>query len=162
MFKHILVPLDGSRFSGQALRYAIEMAQCFGAEVVLMQVVPLTSLPAITIPSAGEVGTGVTKMVVEEARRQDIRKVAHAKRYLRKKLQGVVAKGIKGSHHVVVGAPARSIMEFCQKEGVDLVVMITHGRSGLKRAFVGSVTDELIRESGVPVLVIRSQRQRKK
>ena len=61
-----------------------------------------------------------------------------------------------------MGTPAKSIIEFCQKEGVDLVVMTTHGRNGLKRAFVGSIADEVIRESGVPVLVIRPQRRRKK
>ncbi len=162
MFKHILVPLDGSRFSGQALRYAIVVAQRFGAEVILMQVVSPASLTVVAAPPVGEASPVVIEMAVQGARRQDKKNEARAKRYLRKKLQGVAAKGIKGSHHVVMGIPARSIMEFCHKEAVDLIVMATHGRSGLRRAFVGSVADEVIRESGVPVLVTRPQRRGKK
>jgi len=162
MFKRILVPLDGSRFSVQALRYAIEVAQRFDAEVILMQVVPPASLALAAAPPAGEASSVVTEIAVQEAHRQDTRNVARAKRYLRNKLKGITAKGIKGSHHVVMGVPAKSIMDFCQKENVALVVMTTHGRSGLKRAFLGSIADELIRESGVPVLVIRPQKQRSK
>ncbi|HEY92485.1 MAG TPA: universal stress protein [Dehalococcoidia bacterium] len=59
------------------------------------------------------------------------------------------------SYDVVIGDPAQSIMEFDKKERMDLIVMSTHGKSGLKRAIMGRVADAVIRDSGKPVLVIR-------
>ena len=159
IFERILIPLDGSRFSGQALRYAIKVAQRFGAELLLIQVVPPTPLTALIAPPDGMGSPVTTKIAVQEASRRDKSNIDHAQRYLRRKLRGVATKGIKGSHYVVTGTPDESITKFCQKEGVGLVVMTTHGKSGLKRAIMGSVADKIIRESGVPVLVIRPKRQ---
>jgi len=61
-----------------------------------------------------------------------------------------------------MGDIARSIIEFIEKENTDLVVMTTHGKSGLRRAVMGSIADVVIRESGKPVLVIRPQTSSKK
>jgi nucleotide-binding universal stress UspA family protein len=57
----------------------------------------------------------------------------------------------------VVGEPAEAIIEFCQKEAISLVIMTTTGKSGLKRALLGSVTDRVIREPGFPVFAIRPE-----
>jgi nucleotide-binding universal stress UspA family protein len=67
-----------------------------------------------------------------------------------------------GSYFTVLGEPAKAIIKFCQEESVDLVVMTTSGKSGLKRAFLGSVADEVIREPGIPMLAIRPMRRGKK
>lgn len=149
MFDRILVPLDGSRFSGQAVGYAIEIAKRFGSEAILMHVVtPATREPVVSVSrAASEIATDVAGL-------QDKRKLEHAKRYLREKLRQVTAQDVKGSTHVVLGTPAKSIIQFCEKENIELVVMTTRGKSGIKRAILGSVADEVIRESGLPVLAI--------
>jgi nucleotide-binding universal stress UspA family protein len=159
MFKKILVPLDGSRFSVRALPYATELAQRFGAEVMLIQIVePATPLIAPAAP--GMESPVVTEAAMQQERIQNKRKISRARRYLSRKLREIAPEGVKAASHVEVGLPADSIMEVCQKEKIDLVVMTTHGRSGLKRALMGSVADKVIRESGHPVLVIRPRKAR--
>jgi nucleotide-binding universal stress UspA family protein len=161
MFKKILVPLDGSRFSVRALPYATEIARRFGAEVILLQVVdPATPVTAPAAP--GMESPVVAEAAIQQARLQDRRNVSRAKRYLSRKLREMATEGTKASRQVIVGYAAEAIMGFCHKEKVDLVVMTTHGRTGLKRVFMGSVADKVIRESGHPVLVIRPLGRRKK
>lgn len=158
MFKRLLVPLDGSRFGSRALRYAIEIAKHFDAEVILLQVVK----PGIPAPTTTGVMPSMESSVsdeitVEVALKEEKRHVAHARRYLSGKARGIRSHDIKASYEVVVGEPAQTIMEFSKKEHMDLVVMTTHGKSGIKRAIMGSVADAVIRESGKPVLVVRPQ-----
>lgn len=156
MFKRLLVPLDGSRFGSRALQYATEVAQHFDAEVVLIQVVkPATPVATTTGIDAGMGSPAVAEIAMQAALEEDKRNSTRAKRYLSGKIRGMKPRDIKGSYQVVVGDPAQSIMSFAQKEHIDLIVMTTHGKSGLKRAFMGSVADAVIRESGKPVLVVR-------
>ena len=156
MFKRLLVPLDGSRFGSRALQYATEVAQHFDAEVVLIQVVkPATPVATTTGIDAGMGSPAASEIAMQAALEEDKRNSTRAKRYLSGKIRGMKPRDIKGSYQVVVGDPAQSIMSFAQKEHIDLIVMTTHGKSGLKRAIMGSVADAVIRESGKPVLVVR-------
>jgi nucleotide-binding universal stress UspA family protein len=89
MFKRILVPLDGSRFGARALRYATEVAQRFGAEVILMRViVPATIVltPAGVLPGMG--GTVAPETAAQATLEEEKRSVARAKRYLSGKVRG--------------------------------------------------------------------------
>jgi nucleotide-binding universal stress UspA family protein len=161
MFKRLLVPLDGSRFASRALRYATEVAQRFGAEVILIQVIK----PATFIIDAGApvgVSPAAAEIAVQAARQADEGNAARAQRYLSGKVRAMRSRHIRSSYHVLMGDAARSIVEFGEKESIDLVVMTTSGKSGLKRALMGSVADVVIRESGKPVLVIRPQTSSKK
>jgi len=153
MFERILVPMDGSRFSTQALDYAIEIAKRFCSETILMRVITPAARKDVLALSAE-----ADEVARESAQVQDRRNIEQAKRYLGTKIQQVTAQAVKGSTHVVVGDPAQSIIEFCKKNEVNLIVMMTHGKSGFKRAILGSVADRVIRESGLPVLAIRSPR----
>jgi len=155
MFKRILVPLDGSRLSGRALPCATEVARRFGAKLILLQVV--VPAPMVVAPSPVDEGVSpiATEMAVRQARTQDKTNLERARRYLRGKLRSITARGIKGSYQVAVGTPVKSILDYCRKEKIDLVVMTTSGKSGLKRALMGSVADEVVRSPGFPVLVIR-------
>jgi nucleotide-binding universal stress UspA family protein len=156
MFKRILAPLDGSRFGSRALKYAGEVAHRFGADVILIQVVePATPVATTTGMTPGMASPSATELAVQAALEEDKRNSTHAKRYLSGKVRGMRSRDIKASYQVVVGDSAQSIMSFAQKEHIDLIVMTTHGKSGLKRAFMGSVADAVIRESGKPVLVVR-------
>jgi len=158
MFKRLLVPLDGSRFGSRALQYATEVAQRFDAEVIVMQVVkPATPMPATTGMAPGMESPTTAELTVQAALDEDKRNTARAKRYLGGKVRAIKSQGIKGSYRVAVGDPAESIIEFSQKDHVDMVIMTTHGKSRLKRAIMGSVADAVIRESGKPVLVVRPE-----
>jgi nucleotide-binding universal stress UspA family protein len=161
MFKRLLVPLDGSRFGSRALRYATEVAQRFGAEVILIRVIRPTT-PVIAAGAHGVASPAESEIAVQAALEADKRNAARAKRYLRGKVRAIRSRHTKASYQVAIGDPAKSIMEFSKKENIDLVVMTTHGKSGLKRAIMGSIADVVIRESGKPVLVIRPQTSRKK
>jgi len=154
MFERILVPLDGSGFSARALPYAVEIARRFGAELFLLQVVPPTAPPTAIRSAAGQSRIAVEK-ALQQAHDDEKRNMTRARRYLREKLREVTAHGVKGSYHIEVGSPAESILEFCKKESVGLVVMTTHGRGGFKRAILGSVADKLIRDPSFPVLAVR-------
>ena len=151
MFKRILVPLDGSRLSGRALPYATEIARHFSGKIILLRVLPLSPMPPIGTYTLPEVIENVEKKADERNRRN----LASARRYLQGKLKGIVSSGIKGSQHAIAGTPTQSIIEFSKRKNVDLIVMTTHGRRGIKRALLGSVSDEVVRESKLPVLTIR-------
>jgi nucleotide-binding universal stress UspA family protein len=156
MFKRILVPLDGSRFASRALPYAVEVAQRFSTEVVLIQVIrPATAV--IDAPTPIGVGPAGSEIAVQVALEADRRNAARARRYLSRKVRAMKSRHIRTSYHVLKGDIARSIIGFSEKENVDLVVMTTHGKSGLRRVVMGSVADVVIRESRKPVLVIRPQ-----
>ncbi len=154
MFKQIVVPLDGSSLSEKALPYAIEVARRFGAEVLLIQAVN-TALPAISKHTDENPPLTKLDLLLKESHEQDRRLKSAAEQYLKKKLEEVEANGIKGSYHLFVDTPFHLMMEYCRKSGVDLVVMTTHGLGGIKRAILGSTADKVIRESKIPVLVIR-------
>ena len=153
MFKRILVPLDGSRLSAKALPYAAELAKKFGGEMILLRVVKQTA-PVFIADSSGMGGSISAQMSIEAATFQDKQNLANAERYLRKQLDKLKAKGIKSSSLVLMGTPAESIIKCCRKNRMSMVVMTTHGRSGFKRAILGSVADKVIHQPGLSVLVV--------
>jgi nucleotide-binding universal stress UspA family protein len=159
MFKKILVPLIGSKFGSRALIYAVKVARCFNAEIILMQVVEPAETTFGPIEPGWEI-PAITMRVMQQDHMQDKKNVSHAKRYLSRKLRNIASDGIKASRFVVVGYAAETIIEFCKKKNVDLVVMTTYSKTDLNRAFIEKVTDKVIRESGKSVLVIQPSRCR--
>jgi nucleotide-binding universal stress UspA family protein len=156
MFKRLLVPLDGSRLSSRAIVYATEVARHFGAEITLLHVVhPTTPVPVTTGMVPGD-----TEITIQAALEADKKNVSSAKRYLRGKVRSIRNTGLSGSYEVIRGNPTQSILDFAKKYKIDLVIMTTHGKGGLKRVIMGSVADRIIRESGKPVLVVRPQKNR--
>lgn len=156
MFKRILVPLDGSKFSSRALIYAHEIADNFDSEIILLRVVE----PARPMAVAG--GTfGATespqaaKISMEVALEEEKRHVEQATKYLQRKTRIGRCDQARCKYQVKVGVPGEQIIKVAKDEKVDLVVMSEHGRGGIKRAILGSVADEVIRKSTNPVLVIR-------
>lgn len=158
MFKRILVPLDGSRFSSTALKYAVDIGQRYDADIILMQAVVPATPAAVPATPEGTMSTVVVAVTVEAARLEDGRNIAKAKRYLQRKTREVAGKGLKCSYRLQKGDPGKSILRLCRAEGADVIVMSSHGKGGLKRAFMGSVSDEVVRQSRVPVLIIRPAR----
>ncbi len=159
MFKRIMVPLDGSRESTRALKLAGGLARAYGAEVLLLRVVPPhpVSISSVTPESVG--GPVATELALESARLKERKDAAAAGRYLQAKLRQLRAKGIKADRRVLVGLPGQSIIRAARNEGVDLIVMTSRGRGGFKRAILGSTSDEVVRKAGVPVLVVPQKKR---
>jgi len=146
MFQKILVCLDGSKLAEQILPYAAEQAARFGSSLVLLQVVSLASIPAPT--GIESVPVAVPDNLLAEAE-------AAAKDYLDGLAPPLRERGLKVQCVSLIGHPAESIVSYAAENRFDLVAIATHGRSGLKRLVFGSVADHVIRESGLPILLIK-------
>ena len=160
MIERILVPMDGSRKSVKALEYATELARCFNANILILRVVTLSMLEiAWGTPSSG--GPVIKQDFLKHADRHDRKTMSRVRQYLRGKVKTVSGQGIESSFSVMIGDPADSIKQCCKDEKIDLVVMNANNRGWLKRTIMGSVTDEVLRSSTVPVLVLRADRKKK-
>jgi nucleotide-binding universal stress UspA family protein len=155
VFERIIVPLDGSRLSAQAVPYASEIGKRFDAEVILVRVLSTSGL-AILSQDTGFENAVATDIIAQEARIKDVDNAANAKRYLMNWAQSLKTQGVKVSFQVTIGSPAKSIMELAVAQQASLIVMMSHGRGWFKRAIMGSVADEILRGSLVPVLIIRA------
>ena len=146
MFKRIVVPLDGSKLAEVALDQAKELAKLFDAELVLLRVIDYSD-----IGSMGDFeliyGFELMALAVETERQA-------ANEYLAKHSIELAAEGLKVTTQLVDGVASKVIVASAQ-DG-DLIVMSTHGRSGLKRWILGSVAESVLRHATVPVLSVRS------
>lgn len=152
--RKILWPTDASEPSVRALDKAIELARHFEAEIYGLQVVSQVPTFADTgIVDAPVVGFDIA--LYEE----ELRKAAMTT--LEETIKDRVPEGIRSEAHVEVGNPPDVIVEQAEKYGVDLIVMATHGRSGLSHVLLGSVAEATVRSSPVPVLVVPETTSRK-
>ena len=135
--RHILVPLDFSTDSERALDYARELASIFQARLTLLHV--------MHIPVMVEVDLHAYLPQIEDAARQQIEACQ----------QRVQAAGLISDRVLVRGVPFQEIIETARDRQVDLIVMGTHGRTGLPYAFLGSVAEKVVRLAPCPVLVTR-------
>jgi nucleotide-binding universal stress UspA family protein len=137
-FAQVLVPLDGSEPSEEALPVAARWAECFGSHLHLLRVMPFAPLATTFVTPVDTIESEI-KLAGQD--------------YL-----DSVADGLSISGEVIrsvrIGTPARAIDTYIAENQVDLVVMTSHARRGIVRAALGSVTDRII-GSGPPVLVIR-------
>jgi nucleotide-binding universal stress UspA family protein len=142
MFRKILVPVDFNDLTRRTLDLAVGLARTGGGRVVLFTVVD-DSFPNPDILSFQLPWADYHRHLRDEAvnRLEGLRHEAAAER--------------ESEVCVVRGNPARMIARFAQEEGCDLIVMATHGASGLHHALVGSVTRKVLHLASVPVLVVR-------
>ena len=145
MFSKILVCLDGSKLAEQVLPYAIEQALHFESQLVLLSViVPATSTSTVWEPAPQE-------LVEKQA---EAEKAAEA--YLKNTVNRLSKeKRLRAEYLTLEGLVAETIVEYAQKNKVDLIAIATHGLGGLRRLAFGSVADFVLRNSNVPLLVIR-------
>jgi len=151
MFAKMLVCLDGSKLAEQILPYATEQAVRFKSQVVLLQVYHVPSIIAAA-EAAGTTPSGPNLMKEEIDRRE-----AEAKAYLEGVAGPLQAKGLDVSCVALQGVPGEAIVAFAQNQRVDLIALATHGHSGLGRVVFGSIADQVLRGSGLPILIIRPQ-----
>ncbi len=142
MFKKIMCPLDFSEFTDEIVEYAVNIAGKYGSELHLLHVIPslnyytpyesfLTPENLIALESSIETEVG-----------KDFDKVM-------KKIDMPAKKIIKS------GAPFVEIIEYVKAESIGLIVMGTHGRSGIEHILIGSVAEKVVRKSPCPVLTVR-------
>ena len=156
MFERILVCLDGSELAQQIMPYATEEAIRFEGKLVLLQVVqePVTFSPGF--PGEAPVPVETDNMV---ERTEDA--LDRARNYLKKLAAPLRKKGIQVETVAVPGRPGEAILDYAYTNNIGLITIATHGRGGLRRVVFGSVADYVLRQSGLPVLVIRPQDQKK-
>ncbi len=158
MYERILLPLDGSPGAEAVLPYVVELAHRFGSQVVIFQAVKAYAEVLAEARPAGGLHSGEVELTLDVARRQAEAESRAAEAYLESIRQQLVAQGISRVEAVVrEGRPERVILEYAKETGVALVAMSTHGRSGLTRLIAGSIADSVLRESHLPVLLVRPE-----
>jgi len=138
MLKTILLPLDGSSLAERALRYAATLARRCGAKVVLVEAVQAHTFPG-TDPSQAQ-----------------LQVMRGAEEYLKTASGRLSVDGIATETHVYFEDPVHAILDAAIRQHADLIVMSTHGRGGLSRILYGSVADQILRRSTIPVLLVPS------
>lgn len=138
MYERILLPTDGSRGNDRAVRQAIDLAAETGAELHVLFVVE--DVPYV--PEMADEGVETRLREVGETAIDEIRERADE-------------ADVEIRTAIEQGTPHRAIVEYADAEGVDLIVMGTHGRSGLDRYLLGSVTERVVRTAETPVLTVR-------
>jgi nucleotide-binding universal stress UspA family protein len=146
-WRRICCPIDFSDASRAAMEVAADLARRFGAELVLLHAYPI---PGYTFPDGSVVAS--PKMM------QDL--ADQAQRHLEE--WRVEAEKLVGAPRVFaekgVGEPAAEIVSFAQGRGVDLLVLGTHGRTGIEHALMGSIAERVVRRAHCPVLTVRPHR----
>ena len=138
MLKTILLPLDGSSMAERALPYAATLARRSGGRVVLVEAVEAHPFLGVDLSDA------------------QIAVVDRAETNLRNAASRLDAEGISAEPHTYYDDPVTSILDAANRHCADLIVMSTHGRSGVGRMLYGSVTDQVLRRAKVPILVVPS------
>ncbi len=148
MFEKILVCLDGSELAEQILPYVEAQALQFVSSVTLIQV--------ISISSATIMGAGTTPPPVDIITEQLQYAEKEAREYLQKIAQSLEMKGIKSEIAIPQGInTGEDIIEYAKNNGISLIAIATHGRSGFGRAVFGSIADYILRNTSLPLLVIK-------
>ena len=149
MLEQILVPLDGSPLSETVLPWVRELARKAGAAITLLRVVPPPDVVITGYENFAPAPAPVPVVTPEEQASE----VRRARRYL---LRAARAMGPASEVRRLgrEGRPANEIVQAARDLGGALIAMSTHGRTGLGRLVLGSVTDEVVRTAGIPVVVL--------
>ena len=149
LFSKILVPTDFSDPARHALDRAVELAARFGASVTLFHV---QVLPMSYAAESDMFGAEVVQALEAAARQELVKEKARAE-------QRAASLGLENAPAVatklVLGVPVVAITDEAQRGGRDLIVIGSHGRTGIKRALIGSVAERVVRTSACPVLTVR-------
>ena len=132
MLKRILAPTDFSELSAKGVRYASQLAKELGSELIVMNIVPLDESNFVSKREIDQHKRELDEFLVNRDVKPDLN--------LRKLVEP--------------GLPSGAIISFAERENCDLIVMSSHGRSGLSRLLVGSVTEQILRKSPCLVLVV--------
>jgi len=141
--KHILVPTDFSEYADQALNYAIQLAQQLQAHITLLHIIDTAPLGVV------EGATMLPPSYWQELE-TDIEQI------MEESLKRLHDVGLQGETVIVHGVPFQTIVDTAEDKGADVIIMGTHGRTGLPHAIIGSVAEKVVRLAPCPVLVTRA------
>lgn len=145
-FKHLLVPVDFTVASENALDFALDLARRIGAKVTVMHAY---QIPTYTlVPDGAFLPSAALAASISDA----------AQRQLDALVEGKATPDLPIDAHLRAGSAAEAITEAVEQRGIDLVIMGTHGGNVLERAFLGSVASKVIRRLSVPVVTVRGSR----
>jgi nucleotide-binding universal stress UspA family protein len=148
MYQRILVPLDGSKSAECVLSHVESIAEVPGVEnVVFLRVVEPFHTPG---------GCYDSSLSIENIKRMDSEQRVDAENYLKKLGKQIRYEGVNVQPEVITGRAADCIAEYATKNAVSLIIMATHGRSGVSRWVWGSVADRILRSACVPILMVRA------
>ena len=147
MYQHVMVPLDGSELAECVLPHARAIALgCAVAKVTLVRVVEPLHIR----------GGLETRISPEEKERLEKRSMDLARDYLERVVKSLKETGIAAQSEVLYGHIVDKLIDYADMNEVDLIIISTHGRSGVSRWVWGSVTDRILRAACVPVTMIRA------
>ena len=148
MYEKIMVPLDGSELAECVLPHVEGFIKgCHVSNVVFVRVVE---------PITAPVGIGNVYIGREESRERESTRKSAVKDYLNQIVDRLKHEGTELHSEVLVGRVADSLADYTEKNDIDLILIATHGRSGVTRWVRGSVADKILRYSNVPVLMVRA------
>lgn len=145
MYKNILIPTDGSELAGKAVQHGLSLAKTIGAKVTAVTV--LKPYQALTLAMGVAIDTSAAYQTrVQKAAAKTVEAVADQAKAL-----GVACETVQVEHE----NPYQGIIDAAQSKGCDLIVMASHGRSGVAALVLGSETLKVLTHSTLPVLVHR-------
>ena len=165
MFERILIPVDLKSVSQSALDLASDMAAIHGSRITLMTVLGHSETTAgeeRSVAYGDEITSGVgheRPHLADHATAHDYRpshEIPEAENTLAELASSMTADD--ATTFVAIGDPPSEIIAAAERESADLLIMVTHGRSGITRGLLGSVTETVVRHSATPVLVVRASR----
>ena len=153
VFNNILVPVDGSEHSSRAIEYAFEIASKFGSKLILLHVyffaLPVTSSPVLPgVPNYAVMTQESIDVLSQKAKKEANQILVQATNLV--KAKNVVVKSLLREGRVVP-----EILKILETEKVDLIVMGARGISGIKKLFLGSTSEEVVKKANCPVLIVK-------
>jgi universal stress protein A len=141
--KKVLVPIDFSDYSKNSLRYSINFVKCFNAELILVYVVE----PIIYPPdfSMGQIAVPAMDVELDKRAAEELAKLARTE----------IPHQMKVKTIIKTGKPFVEIIETAAEENVDLIIIASHGHSGVEHILFGSTADKVVRKAPCPVLSLR-------
>lgn len=147
MYPKVLVPLDGSELAECALPEVIKLYKAgVVGEIIILKV---DEIELSTIPKAYARSVDVAGLKKAQA--------TESNRYLKSVQSRLQAEGIQASMELLEGSPDEMIIDYAKNRSVDLIIIASHGYSGMKRLMFGSVALQILHDANVPILLIRAQ-----
>lgn len=152
MFKKVLVCLDGSQVAERILPFVREEALAMKSNVILLRVVNFPGILTLGIPGFPAVPVYTSAMPEQLKKEYDT-----AKAYLEQVAQPIREQGIPVECETLIGLPGPTIISYANEKKIDFIAMVTHGHSGLRNVLLGSVAEYIVKESGLPIMMIKAK-----
>jgi nucleotide-binding universal stress UspA family protein len=141
--RKVLVPIDFSDYSKSALKYAVNFAKSFNAEMILIYVVEPIIYPSDF--SMGQIAIPTINMEMDKRAAEELEKLAKKE----------ISKDLQVKTLVKTGKPFIEIIETASEEDIDIIIISTHGHSGVEHILFGSTAEKVVRKAPCPVLTLR-------